>query len=49
MQTSHDTSVTFRLAGSKQALILLPVVVNGRGPYSFVLDSPYCFAQVIPS
>ena len=39
MQTSHETWVTFRLAGSKQALILLPVFVDGRGPYSFVLDT----------
>ena len=31
--------MTFRLAGSKQALILLPVFVDGRGPYSFVLDT----------
>lgn len=39
MQTSHETCVTFRFAGSKQALILLPVFVDGRGPYSFVLDT----------
>jgi predicted aspartyl protease len=39
MQTSHETWVTFRLAGSKQALILVPVFVNGRGPYSFVMDT----------
>ena len=39
MQASHETRVTFRLAGSKQALILLPVFVDGRGPYSFVLDT----------
>jgi predicted aspartyl protease len=39
MQTSQDIWVTFRLAGSKQALILLPVFVDGRGPYSFVLDT----------
>lgn len=39
MQTSSETWVTFRLAGSKQALILLPVFVDGRGPYSFLLDS----------
>jgi len=39
MQTSHETWVTFRLAGSKQALILLPVFIDGRGPYSFVLDT----------
>jgi hypothetical protein len=31
--------VTFRLAGSKQALILLPVFVDARGPYSFVLGT----------
>ena len=31
--------MTFRLAGSKQALILLPVFVDGRGPYSFVMDT----------
>ena len=39
MQTSNEIWVTFRLAGSKQALILLPVFVDGRGPYSFVLDT----------
>jgi len=39
MQTGRETWVTFRLAGSKQALILLPVFVDGRGPYSFVLDT----------
>ena len=39
MQTSHETRVTFRFAGSKQALILLPVFVDGRGPYSFVVDT----------
>jgi predicted aspartyl protease len=39
MQTGHETWVTFRLAGSKQALILVPVFVHGRGPYSFVMDT----------
>jgi len=39
VQTSDEAWVTFRLAGSKQALILLPVFVDGRGPYSFVLDT----------
>ncbi|MGB8322898.1 MAG: hypothetical protein WCE52_08050 [Candidatus Acidiferrum sp.] len=39
MQSSHETGVTFRLAGSKQALILVPVFVDGRGPYSFVVDT----------
>jgi len=39
VQTNHEAWVTFRLAGSKQALILLPAFVDGRGPYSFVLDT----------
>jgi len=39
MQTRPEACVTFRLAGSKQALILLPVFVDGQGPYSFVLDT----------
>jgi predicted aspartyl protease len=39
VQTSHETWVTFRLGGRKQALILLPVFVDGRGPYSFLLDT----------
>jgi predicted aspartyl protease len=39
MQSSDGTRVTFRLAGSKQALILVPVFVDGRGPYSFVMDT----------
>lgn len=29
----------FRLAGGAQPLILLPVHVNGRGPYDFILDT----------
>jgi predicted aspartyl protease len=39
MQRVQETYVTFRLAGGKQPLILLPVFVDGRGPYSFVLDT----------
>ena len=39
MQTSQEACVTFRLAGGRQPLILLPVLVDGRGPYSFVLDT----------
>lgn len=39
MQTSQEAWVTFRLAGGRQPLILLPVFVDGRGPYSFVLDT----------
>src|SRR4051812_48397489 len=29
----------FRLAGGAQPLILLPVHVNGRGPYDFIFDT----------
>src|SRR5215475_13609884 len=39
VQTRDETWVTFRLAGSKQALILLPVFIDEQGPYSFVLDT----------
>jgi predicted aspartyl protease len=31
--------VKFRLAGDAQPLLLLPVEVNGRGPYEFILDT----------
>ena len=31
--------VTFRLAGGAQPLILLPVEVNGEGPFEFILDT----------
>src|SRR6266513_1406724 len=31
--------VQFRLAGGAQPLILLPVRVNGEGPFEFILDT----------
>lgn len=31
--------VKFRLAGGAQPLIILPVKVNGRGPFDFILDT----------
>src|SRR5207253_5756915 len=31
--------VKFRLAGGVQPLILLPVRVNGEGPFEFILDT----------
>ena len=31
--------VKFRLAGGAQPLILLPVEVNGEGPFEFILDT----------
>jgi predicted aspartyl protease len=34
-----SAKVTFRLAGGAQPLILLPVEVNGEGPFEFILDT----------
>src|SRR5205809_7300844 len=34
-----STKVKFRLAGGVQPLILLPVEVNGEGPFEFILDT----------
>jgi predicted aspartyl protease len=35
----RGAKVRFRLAGGAQPLILLPVVVNGEGPFDFILDT----------
>ncbi|HYR23077.1 MAG TPA: retroviral-like aspartic protease family protein [Chthoniobacterales bacterium] len=37
--TLSPNSTKFRLAGSAQPLILLPVHVNDRGPFDFILDT----------
>src|SRR5437588_7796416 len=34
-----SAKVKFRLAGGAQPLILLPVEVNGAGPFEFILDT----------
>ncbi|HEV2966408.1 MAG TPA: retropepsin-like aspartic protease, partial [Chthoniobacterales bacterium] len=34
-----SSKVKFRLAGGGQPLILLPVCVNDRGPFDFILDT----------
>src|ERR1700694_4464614 len=34
-----SAKVKFRLAGGAQPLILLPVEVNGEGPFEFILDT----------
>ena len=39
MLHASSTKVKFRLAGGIQPLILLPVEVNGGGPYEFILDT----------
>jgi len=35
----NSSRVKFRLAGGAQPLILLPVHVNGQGPFDFILDT----------
>jgi predicted aspartyl protease len=35
----NSSKVKFRLAGGSQPLILLPVEVNDRGPFEFILDT----------
>lgn len=35
----RSSKTKFRLAGGAQPLILLPVCVNGRGPFDFILDT----------
>ena len=35
----NSSKVKFRLAGGAQPLILLPVLVNDRGPFDFILDT----------
>src|SRR5712692_313103 len=37
--SASSTKAKFRLAGGAQPLILLPVHVNGRGPFDFILDT----------
>lgn len=37
--SSASAKVRFRLAGGVQPLILLPVTVNGEGPFEFILDT----------
>ena len=37
--SASSTKVNFRLAGGPQPLILLPVYVNGGGPFEFILDT----------
>lgn len=34
-----SATISFRLAGGAQPLILLPVKVNGHGPFEFILDT----------
>ena len=35
----NSSKVKFRLAGGAQPLILLPVQINDRGPFDFILDT----------
>jgi predicted aspartyl protease len=36
---ASSAKVKFRLAGGAQPLILLPIEINGRGPFEFILDT----------
>ena len=37
--SASSAKAKFRLAGGAQPLILLPVEVNGQGPFEFILDT----------
>ncbi len=39
MPAVNETQIPFQLSGGTQPLILIPVYVSGRGPYSFILDT----------
>src|SRR3954452_142334 len=39
MFSLNSSTTKFRLAGGAQPLILLPVHVNGHGPFDFILDT----------
>src|SRR3954467_2747334 len=43
-----STTVDFELAGGAQPLILLPVKVNGAGPFQFILDTGASIAILSP-
>jgi predicted aspartyl protease len=45
----NPASVQFRRVGAAQPLIVLPVSVNGKGPFSFVLDTGAGISLVTPS
>lgn len=38
-ETKKLTEVKFRLVNSETPLILVPVYINGKGPYEFILDT----------
>ena len=39
MKAVDPMPITFRLAGGAQPLIVIPVFVNDRGPFAFILDT----------
>ena len=45
---STSTKLKFRLVGGGQPLLLLPVRVNGRGPFEFILDTGAGITLVTP-
>lgn len=38
--------VTFELAGANEAALIVPVKINGKGPYDFVLDTGATFTCI---
>ncbi len=38
--------VSFKLAGANEAALIVPVKINGKGPYDFVLDTGATFTCV---
>lgn len=46
---TYKTDVPFYLAGGAQPLILLPVSVNGQGPFQFILDTGAGTTLLTPS
>jgi len=38
-EDAHPVGVSFQLAGGHNPLVVLPVYVNGKGPYQFLLDT----------
>ena len=46
--SSTSTKLKFRLVGGSQPLLLLPVHVNGQGPFEFILDTGAGITLITP-
>ncbi len=45
---SMDISIPFKLVGAHQTHILIPVFVNGNGPYDFIFDTGSATTSLLP-